>query len=220
MPPSRQYRGRVRWADVTISAVLVGLCAFAIAQHGHGPAPKPAVIPPVAVGEPLDTHLTLTDVAGEPRVLADMLGKTATVLYSWKIECPCIEICEPRLREVHAAYGKGQGVVWIAVDGEPSDERKAVLAKMVEIGSFQKMLLDPDQRLSAKVGFDRAAQVAVLDADGRLRYRGSIDDDYKKPTRSYVREALAAVSEGREPALAETKPVYGCAYSQEPVCTE
>jgi hypothetical protein len=210
----------VRWGDLLITAILLGLCGLAVARHFDHDVPGPPPIPPLEVGEPLDGSLVVTNVAGFSKPMVDLFGKRATVLYSWKVACPCIDACEARLREVYARYGPAQGVEWYAVDGEPSDEPEAIREKMGRIGSFQKMLVDPTQRLSAKVGFDRAAQIAVLDATGHIRYRGSIDDDYKQPTRSYVAEALAAVVDGGAVPVPETLPVYGCAYSQEPVCRE
>jgi hypothetical protein len=84
--------------------------------------------------------------------------------------------------------------------------------------TFFRMLLDPDQALLARVGFRQAALVAVLDGNGRLRYRGSMDDDYLKPTRSYLAEALASVVDGQPLALAETTPIYGCEFSRPPAC--
>jgi hypothetical protein len=210
----------MRRADLLISAILVGLCALAAWKHLDHDGSAPTVVPPVGVGEPLDGHITLADVSGEDRVLADMFGKTATVLYSWKVDCPCIDDCEARMREAFSKFGRDRGVAWIAVDGEPEDLVGDVRIKMGRLQTFVQMLLDPTQRLSARVGFDRAAQVAVLDATGRVRYRGSIDDDYEKPKRSYLEEALAAVLAGTEVPLPETAPVYGCRYSEAPVCVE
>src|SRR5688572_8353102 len=111
----------MRWGDLVISAILLGLCGLAVAKHfGHGEEVR-RVIPPVEVGEPLDGNLTLTDIGGVDRVLADFFGRRATVLYSWKVSCPCVDVCEPRLKAIYARYGREQGVAWIAVDGEPED---------------------------------------------------------------------------------------------------
>jgi hypothetical protein len=53
--------------------------------------------------------------------------------------------------------------------------------------------------------------VFVLDAEGRLRYRGAPDSDHDDPAQraSWLRDALEAVLAGREPARAQTTPV-GC----------
>ena len=51
----------------------------------------------------------------------------------------------------------------------------------------------------------------VLDSDNRLRYRGAPDEDYGEPSHNadWLRAALDAVLEGRDPSPAETDPV-GC----------
>ena len=51
----------------------------------------------------------------------------------------------------------------------------------------------------------------VVDAEGRLRYRGAPDADYNDPTQNaeWLRGALDAVLAGSDPEPAETDPV-GC----------
>jgi hypothetical protein len=51
----------------------------------------------------------------------------------------------------------------------------------------------------------------VLDAAGLLRYRGAPDADYEDPSldAAYLRDALDAVLDGRQPEPAQTPPV-GC----------
>jgi hypothetical protein len=53
--------------------------------------------------------------------------------------------------------------------------------------------------------------VFVLDADGRLRYRGAPDPDHQDPSLNagWLREALDAVLADEEVARPETDPV-GC----------
>ena len=51
----------------------------------------------------------------------------------------------------------------------------------------------------------------VLDSDLRLRYHGAPDADYEDASHAgaFVREALDAVLDGREPERSET-PAVGC----------
>jgi hypothetical protein len=206
-----------RW-DYVIAAAIVALCAFAVERQlaGHG-SDEPA-IREIEVGEVLEPDWVLKDVSGHDRELGRWYGSKATVLYSWKVTCPCVDVVEGRLRHLYTRFGAEQGVIWVAVDGEAEDGTGDILDKMGRLQSFYRMLLDPEQRLSARLGFDRATLVAVLDASGRVRYRGSIDDAYETPKRSYLEEALEAVVGGRNPAVPETQPVYGCEYSGPPSC--
>ena len=60
-------------------------------------------------------------------------------------------------------------------------------------------------------GAKTTPDVFVLDAEGVLRYRGAPDSDHEDAAQdaAWLREALDALLEGREPDPAETEPV-GC----------
>ena len=83
---------------------------------------------------------------------------------------------------------------------------------MVKLRSFYRMLRDPEQKLTRRLGFDAAVQVAIVDSHGVLRYRGAVDDAYDaaEVTKRYLGDALAALVAGKEPAVVETAKVYGC----------
>ena len=77
------------------------------------------------------------------------------------------------------------------------------------------MLLDPAGAFGKAYGAKTTPHMYVIKADGQLAYAGAIDD---KPTsnpadikgaRSYMKEALSAVAEGRPVAVASTR-AYGC----------
>ena len=72
-------------------------------------------------------------------------------------------------------------------------------------------LRDESQEVARAYGAKTTPDVFVLDAAGRLRYRGAPDGDYDDPARraEWLRDALDAVLAGEEPASPETKPV-GC----------
>ncbi len=59
--------------------------------------------------------------------------------------------------------------------------------------------------------------VFVIDREGILRYRGSVDDvtfRQRTPTRFYLDLAVESLLEGHLPALTET-PAYGCTIVRE-----
>ena len=67
------------------------------------------------------------------------------------------------------------------------------------------------QEVARAYGAKTTPDVFVVDADGTLRYRGAPDADYSDPQQNaaWLRGALDAVLEGRDPTPAETEPV-GC----------
>ena len=72
-------------------------------------------------------------------------------------------------------------------------------------------LHDESQEVARAYGAQTTPDVFVLDSGGALRYRGAPDADYQDPSQNagWLRGALDAVLEGREPEPAETDPV-GC----------
>lgn len=206
-----------------MAGAVVALCAWAvIAQLSTGPDEPTAseLWPAIQVGEALDPDVTLFDVGGERRRVGDGYGRAATIFYSWSTTCPCIPICEEMLQETRARFGPEQGVRWYGVAGEPTDTPGSVRGGMKEISAFYEMLLDPYHRLSARLGFDRAAVLAVLDGDGYLRYRGNISDDLTAPERNYLLEVLPAIVAGERPPFTETELAYGCEFSDPQPCPD
>ncbi len=72
-------------------------------------------------------------------------------------------------------------------------------------------LHDETQEVARQWGAEMTPHVFVLDPGLRLRYHGAPDEDYDDPSQNaaWVRQALDAVLEGREPEPAET-PAIGC----------
>src|SRR5687768_12006490 len=195
-------------ADVVIFAVLVAGSAYAVATQMEPAAPRLPPPPPIR-SEVAD--FTLKDIGDRDRSLVELSkGKKATVLYFWSIDCPCVDSLEPRMMMVVEKY-EPLGVEFVAIDSDPRDERDAVLDKMGRLHSPYRMLLDPKQEVARKVGVTTSTEVVVLDAERRIRYRGSIDDALVKPKVKYLVAALDALLEGRDPTPVETKP-YGCPY--------
>jgi hypothetical protein len=86
--------------------------------------------------------------------------------------------------------------------------------------AFYQMLMDPRQQLASRLGVAHATQAVVLDADGRLVYRGAIDADYYEGKADLLAAALDAVLAGRAPDPAETPYTYGCPFDDPASCDE
>lgn len=94
----------------------------------------------------------------------------------------------------------------------PRDAPEQMRAR-VENGEFDGVpyLHDESQEVARAYDAKTTPDVFVLDSELMLRYRGAPDGDYEDPSQNaaFVRDALDAVLEGREPELGETPPV-GC----------
>ena len=78
------------------------------------------------------------------------------------------------------------------------------------------LLLDPHQVLPAQTGVTRVPECVVLTAEGRVMYRGRIDDRYAldgrrrdEPRTKDLENAIEAMLAGKIPDPSETK-VFGC----------
>ena len=139
----------------------------------------------------------------------------ATVVYWTCNHCPYALAWHERLLDVARDYAD-RGVRFLGINSNdaeryPADSFEAMQARAAEQGFNFPYLWDEDQSAAAAYGPSRTPEVFLFDAGRRLVYHGAIDDsrDETAVTRHYLRDALDAVLEGREPAVAETPPV-GC----------
>src|SRR6185436_1531403 len=97
------------------------------------------------------------------------------------------------------------------VDSHPDDRGPDVIERMGKLYAPYYMLMDPTGKLARLVGGRTATDLVVLDADWKVRYRGALDDDLKKPKKKYLAPALDALLAGKSPDPSETTP-YGCPF--------
>lgn len=168
----------------------------------------------IPMGErPPDFELPATD--GSRHGLASD-GAAATVVYWTCNHCPYALAWHDRMLEVARDYGdRGVRVLGInSNDAEryPADSPEAMAERFEREGGWPHPYLhDATQEVARDWGAERTPEVFVLDSELRLRYRGAPDADYDDPSHgaAWLRAALDAVLEGREPDRAETEAV-GC----------
>jgi peroxiredoxin len=140
----------------------------------------------------------------------------ATVVVFTCNHCPYALAWHDRVVTLARDYAE-RGVRVLAInpnDAEryPHDSMQAMRAR-VQRGEFEGVpyLRDESQDVARAYDAKTTPDVFVLDADGVLRYRGAPDVDYDDPTQNaeFVRAALDAVLDDREPDLSQTPPV-GC----------
>jgi peroxiredoxin len=165
-----------------------------------------------AIGEPAPAF-TLPDTAGRPY---GPDGAAATVIVFTCNHCPYALAWHERIIDVAGDYA-GRDVVVLAInpnDAEryPRDSAEAMLAR-VQRGEFDGVpyLRDESQEVARAYDAKTTPDVFLLDAGGVLRYRGAPDRDQDDPVENaaWLRGALDAVLEGRDPEPSETQPV-GC----------
>jgi peroxiredoxin len=196
-----------------LASVAVALAV--LAALGAVPAHAVAV-----VGQPAPAF-TLTDSHGKAHSLADFKGKVV-VLEWWNHECPFVgkHYGSGNMQKLQKEW-TAKGVVWLTVNSSGAgqqghvDGAKASELMRARSGSATAVLLDPDGTVGRAYGAKTTPHMFVIDPKGTLAYEGAIDDrpstDQADVTaaRSYVGEALSAVTAGRPVPTTTTTP-YGC----------
>ncbi|HEU0024774.1 MAG TPA: thioredoxin family protein [Thermoleophilaceae bacterium] len=167
----------------------------------------------LAIGD-MAPEATLPDTDGAEHSLHER-GRPAVVVFTCN-HCPYALAWHDRILDVARDYA-GRDVHLVAVnpnDAEryPTDSLEAMRERVVADGGWPlPYLRDESQDAAREFGAKTTPDVFVLDAEGRLRYRGAPDADYGDPGQNaaWLREALDAVLAGEEPPQAETEPV-GC----------
>lgn len=135
---------------------------------------------------------------------------TVTVRFFVGSECPVSNFYAAELRRLGEAWGP-RGVTFQIIYSEPGIAPADALRHAERFGPACPVVMDVERVLAAECGVTRVP-TAVIDG----AYRGRIDDrwspDGKRrdvPRAHELEDALAALVEGRAPAVRET-PVFGC----------
>jgi peroxiredoxin len=164
---------------------------------------------------------TLPDTEGAQHSLEED-GSAGTVVVFTCNHCPYALAWHERILDVARDYAD-RGVRSFAInpnDAEryPADSPEAMRERVESDGGWPlPYLRDETQDVARSYGARTTPDVFVLDAEGRLRYRGAPDLDYQDPGQNadWLRGALDALLEGRDPDPAETEPV-GCSVKWRP----
>jgi peroxiredoxin len=155
----------------------------------------------------------LPDTEGEHHSLEGGGGPTVVVFTC--NHCPYALAWQDRIAAVARDY-RERGVRFLAVNSNdatryPADSYERMQQRVREEQWPLPYLHDESQQAARRFGAKVTPDVFVLDSDNRLRYRGAPDQDYGEPSQNaaWLRSALDALLEGRDPDPAETDPV-GC----------
>ena len=166
------------------------------------------------------------DAAGRTRSLAEFAGKPVVLEWS-NHQCPYVrKHYETGNMQALQREAAAQGVVWLTViSSAPGQEGYVTGAEAQRLTTARNaaptdVLLDPTGALGRLYGARSTPHMFVISADRRVVYQGGIDDrnttDHAAVhgARNYVREALSALHEGRQPAVAAARS-YGCSVKYE-----
>jgi peroxiredoxin len=199
------------------------------------PTPSPAAPPASAeaalanaeLGKPAPP-VTLTDVDGKTHDLAALKGKTV-VLEWFNPDCPFVRAAhgEGTLKEM-AKRAQSKDVVWLSINSNaPGKQGHGVERNReakTQFAMANPILLDESGKVGQSYGALKTPHMFVIDATGKLVYRGGIDNapmnvvDDARPVPAgskagervnYVDAALQDLKAGKPVRLPDTPP-YGC----------
>ena len=157
----------------------------------------------------------LADVEGKPRTAAEWSEAKAVVYCVLGTECPVSNGYAAQMQRLADKYAP-QGVAFVGAYAEPDVTAEEAREHGQEYGLKFARLLDPQHKLIGLTGARRMPTFVVARPDGRIAYRGRIDDRWSPegkrrdtPRTHELADAIEAVLAGREPPVAET-PTFGC----------
>jgi len=189
----------------SLAAAALALASPALAAEVGSPAPD----------------FTLQDLQGKTVRLADLRGKVV-VLEWFNPGCPFVRAAHTRGTLVgDAARHARDGVVWLAVNSAaPGKQGYGEDANRTAAQAFRMaypVLLDPTGQVGRAYGATNTPGMMVVDREGRLAYRGAIDNSPDGERQApqggalvdYVSAALEDLAAGRPVRTPETRQ-YGC----------
>jgi peroxiredoxin len=166
-------------------------------------APTFSGLPAVHNGE--DTSLSLPDIKEDVVVLVFLAN-----------HCPVVVAYEDRLIEFTNEFkDKNVRVVGIAVSSAAGDKIPGIKDYMKEHKSNYVYGYDETQAVGKAYGATNTPQFFVLDKERKIRYTGLMDNspnDETKVNKTYLRDAVNALLEGKSPETDETR-AQGCGIS-------
>ncbi len=174
--------------------------------------PKTLDVETLSIGDSVSALYTLTDQDELERI--EVGAGEVSVVWFWSVLCACVGDCEQRIRTLLERY-EGKQVRFVAIDSNPNDAREDIERLRKKLGSRYPVRRDYHGATAISLGITASASVAVIDGEGRLRFRGAIDDDLYEPTVSYVHRAIDGILSGATFEPTEAKP-YGCLYPYSP----
>jgi peroxiredoxin len=196
-----------KFAAFLVLGIVVLICGV---SHGAGIEP----------GAPA-SDFSLKDLDGKPIHLSDYMGKVV-VLEWFNPECPYVRASHSKGSLVGLAKKyTSQGVVWLAVNSAAAGKQGSGVEKnrraQNAFGMDHPLLLDENGQVGRAYGATNTPHLYVIGKDGKLLYKGAIDNSPDGEGGSpsggklvnYVDQAMEDLAAGRPMRTASTK-AYGC----------
>lgn len=170
---------------------------------------------PVGTEAPL-TKVKMKDVSGKEVNIKDAASKNGVLVMFSCNTCPYVIKNQARTKEI-ADYAIKNNIGVIVLNSNEAqrgdaDSYKAMQAYAKEQGYNFYYVVDENAKVADAFGATRTPEIFLLDAAGKLVYKGAIDDnpsDANNVKRHHAQEAIAEAVNGKTISIKESRSV-GC----------
>lgn len=163
----------------------------------------------VAVGAKIE-NFSLADTDGKQRSFNDLKGKNGALVIFLSAQCPVVKGYAERINALAKDFG-AKGISVIGMNSNATESLDYVKSNLAERGYSFPILIDKGNVLADKLGATVTPETYLFDKDGKLVYRGAIDNDRsgENVTARPLQDAVDAMLAGKTAAKTETK-AFGC----------
>ena len=170
---------------------------------------------PVQLWAATSNPVTVTDLNGQARnFFPDKNSREKLVVFIFVLpDCPICNSYVPELKRIRKSFPQTE---FYRVYADPDLTAAEARQHSKEYDFGFPGLLDPDQQLVRKSGATRTPEAAVFSSDGRLLYRGRIDDRYvdfgkkrDQPQHRDLEKALMSILKNKAARWPDQPPI-GC----------
>ncbi|MGM0620785.1 MAG: thioredoxin family protein [Bacteroidota bacterium] len=162
------------------------------------------------------TDVKMLDVSGEKVSLADAAGENGLLVMFSCTTCPFVLQWEDRYNKIKE-WADNNDVGMIVLNSnyknrDGADSYDAMKKQASENDYNFYYVVDEESKIANAFGGQTTPHAFLFDKNMKLAYKGAIDDNYKKADevkQAYLQNAIKSLGQGKEVAIAETKPV-GC----------
>ena len=215
-------RNPLRATSLLLAALALGATTACAGDATTAGDAKTTAVPEqtnavLAIGGAIPSaDIKMMNVDGKEISIAEAKGAKGTLVVFSCNACPWAKAWETRIVEAGNTYmKKGVGVI-VVNSNDPSvvadDGFDQMKARAKQRGMKFAYVVDATSDVARAFGATRTPEAFLFDAEGKLVYHGTIDDNAKEPGKvkeRYLVNALNAVSAGKAVAVQETKSL-GC----------
>lgn len=154
--------------------------------------------------------------SGDKVSISDVKGDKGTLVIFTCNHCPYVIKYQERIDKLaHKYMKKGIGVIAINANDPKKyadDGFDGMVKRANELKIKYPYVQDETQDVARDYGAGRTPEFYLFDANDKLVYHGTLDDNVQEPKKvnqTYLKDALNAVVKGKSVKIAETKAV-GC----------